>query len=536
MIRKIATSTSLQIVALAISVVDRIVLGALMLRLWGVAVFEDWSILLAAAGLMTLLDFGLHMTFSNAYTSAYQKGQLALLQRYISIALFICLLIVGAGAVFLIAAAVSFSYWTGLLALSRLGGFDGGLVFICFGLAALLQTSAAATSTIYRAQGHFSRALVIDICYNSTRLLAIAIAIIAGGEPQLVAGIYLAVAALFTVVIVPLDLQTNLGGFRLIPASPTRAEIRNILTIAPWFYAQQATNVLLVNVPLLVLPHLSPVAGAIALFLLLRTVVNMVRQLSGSVSISVGIELSQMFLSTSDKVLVQQHVLRLTRLNTVSNSACAGALFWLMEPFVPLWSGGALQLDPVLAIIFGCGFLLSIPFSIVASFLNYIGDAQIGAISRLVTAVISIGVAIALAKPLGVHGVAAGLAVGETIGMGMMYLNAASNWMGVTHGSSECCCYIVVPAFCPLSWQGYCCQASAKAAQVYRLWCGLRFWRLSYLRRSSFLVFQEWTVCRSGGPLGRPRRELSLDEGTTDARAAENHGGPPLPRYKGDDI
>jgi hypothetical protein len=31
MIRKIATSTSLQIVALAISVVDRIVLGALML-------------------------------------------------------------------------------------------------------------------------------------------------------------------------------------------------------------------------------------------------------------------------------------------------------------------------------------------------------------------------------------------------------------------------------------------------------------------------------------------------------------------------
>jgi hypothetical protein len=73
MIRKIATSTSLQMVGLAISIGDRIVLGALMLRLWGVPVFEDWSILLAAAGLMTLLDLGLNMTFSNAYTSAYQK-------------------------------------------------------------------------------------------------------------------------------------------------------------------------------------------------------------------------------------------------------------------------------------------------------------------------------------------------------------------------------------------------------------------------------------------------------------------------------
>ena len=38
-------------------------------------------------------------------------------------------------------------------------------------------------------------------------------------------------------------------------------------------------------------------------------------------------------------------------------------------------------MDPLLAIIFGCGFLFSIPFAIVASFLNYIGDAQIGAIS-----------------------------------------------------------------------------------------------------------------------------------------------------------
>ncbi len=432
MIRKIATATSLQIVTLAIAAIDRIVLGALLLRLWGVPVFEDWSVLLAAAGLMNLLDFGLHMTFSNAYTSAYQKGQLAQFQRQVSVALYICLLMVAAGVVVLLAAAGTFSYSNELLALSRLVGFEAGFVFMCFGLVTLLQTAAAATSTIYRAQGRFSRALRIDISYNLVRLLAIGIATIAGGDPPLVAVVYLAVAALFTLVIVPFDLRTNLGGFEFIPARPTRAEIRSILTVAPWFYAQGGTNVLLVNVPLLVLPHLGPAAGAIALFLLLRTVINMARQLSGSLAISVGIELSQLSLSTLDQALVRQQMLRLTRLTTVANSAGIGALFWLMEPFVPLWSGGALRMDPLLAVIFGCGFLLSIPFSITATFLNFIGDAQIGAISRLVTAVISICVAIALAKPLGVHGVAAGLAVGEAIGMGAMYLRAASNWMGLT--------------------------------------------------------------------------------------------------------
>ena len=67
--------------------------------MWGVPVFEDSSVLLAAAGLMNLLDLGLQMTFSNAYTRAYQKGQLELFQRQVSIGLFICLSIVGAGAV-----------------------------------------------------------------------------------------------------------------------------------------------------------------------------------------------------------------------------------------------------------------------------------------------------------------------------------------------------------------------------------------------------------------------------------------------------
>jgi O-antigen/teichoic acid export membrane protein len=432
MIRKIAASTSLQIAGIALSVVDRIVLGAVLLRMWGVSVFEDWSVLLAAAGLMNLLDLGLHMTFSNAYASAYQKGQLDLFQRQVSIALFICLLIIGGGAVLLIAAVAAISNSNEFLALSALRPFEGGFVFLCFGLVALLQTGAAATSTIYRAYGRFSRALFLDIHYNLARLLAIAIATIVGCEPPLVAAIYLAVAALFTVIIVPLDLQTTLGGFKLIPASPTCAEMRGILAVAPWFYAQQATNVLLLNVPLLVLPHLAPAAGAIALFVLLRTVINTARQLSGSMSISVGIELSQSFLSTSDKFLAQQQVLRLTRLATVSNGACIAALFWLMEPFVPLWSGGALGMDPLLGLIFGCGYLFSIPFSIVASFLNYIGDAQIGAISRLVTAVTSICVAIALAKPLGVYGVAIGLAIGETIGTGAIYLRAASRWMGLS--------------------------------------------------------------------------------------------------------
>ncbi|MGO8777393.1 MAG: hypothetical protein ACLQKK_00495 [Rhodomicrobium sp.] len=53
---------------------DRIVISALMLRLWGVAVFEDWSVLIATTSLLGFLDLGLHQTSSNAYAHALQGG------------------------------------------------------------------------------------------------------------------------------------------------------------------------------------------------------------------------------------------------------------------------------------------------------------------------------------------------------------------------------------------------------------------------------------------------------------------------------
>lgn len=66
MIRAVATSTALQLLSLALGMVDRILVTALMLRVWGVGVFEDWSVLIAMAALLGFLDLGLHQMFSNA--------------------------------------------------------------------------------------------------------------------------------------------------------------------------------------------------------------------------------------------------------------------------------------------------------------------------------------------------------------------------------------------------------------------------------------------------------------------------------------
>jgi hypothetical protein len=89
MLRFLGTATALQLVGLVTSTIDRIVIGGLLLRLWGVAVFEDWSVLFAAAALLGLLDFGLYMTLGNGLNEAFQKKQMTLFARRVSSALFI---------------------------------------------------------------------------------------------------------------------------------------------------------------------------------------------------------------------------------------------------------------------------------------------------------------------------------------------------------------------------------------------------------------------------------------------------------------
>lgn len=52
MVRAVLASTVLQVLSLALDMADRIVISALMLRLWGVGVFEDWSVLIATTSLL----------------------------------------------------------------------------------------------------------------------------------------------------------------------------------------------------------------------------------------------------------------------------------------------------------------------------------------------------------------------------------------------------------------------------------------------------------------------------------------------------
>jgi hypothetical protein len=77
------------------------------------------------------------------------------------------------------------------------------------------------------------------------------------------------------------------------------------------------------------------------------------------------------------------------------------------------------------------GFVLTAPFTTVAAYMTYIGDARIGAVSKVTNVFVATAAGGALAGFFGLAGVALALALGEVIGFGAIYVRAAAQWTGL---------------------------------------------------------------------------------------------------------
>src|SRR4051812_29812699 len=64
-----------QLVGMAGLLVDRVLLTGILLRAWGVEAFAQWSVAMAAAGMVAFFDFGLNLYFSNRLTFSVEQGK-----------------------------------------------------------------------------------------------------------------------------------------------------------------------------------------------------------------------------------------------------------------------------------------------------------------------------------------------------------------------------------------------------------------------------------------------------------------------------
>lgn len=391
-------------ISIAIGFVDRLVVSALLLKLWGVSPFEAWSVCAAWAGLAGLFEFGFNMYFNNTLMIEVERGRMDAAARlyFISNTIFVTAAVAAVGA-----AAV-------VVSSGRVDAAIGPASFI-LALGTALRVASNGTSALYRANREYGRHVLIQCAGESLRILAIVVAVALGAGLLGAAVASTAAVAVVLVGFVSFDALRRFAPGRFGFALPDRNELRAIMAMSTAFFAQNVPILLLTALPVLYLQSLDVKTGMLATFVLIRTMTGLPRTLIQSFTIALGQEGGR-------RLAINDHAGALVvcresgRLISVISGAAIGLLLGAGNAFMILWTGSADHYEPSYVVAALLPVALAALSVFAHNFLISSNAPYLAAIGRWMQALVT--VAFVIARPTGdaVLDMFLALSLGELLG------------------------------------------------------------------------------------------------------------------------
>jgi O-antigen/teichoic acid export membrane protein len=422
MLKRIIYGAGAQFFGMAVSFFDRFVVTALLLRYWGVGLFEDWSLLVAAVALFGTFGLGFHNYFGNAYLFDFEQKKHVRLKNTIRLSIFFNLSALIVGSLVLIATGLSIDL-ARMLGIVNLDQGTVTIIFLLLGLMILLSAAGASITELYRAQGQFGRGVFINALLMLARSSALGGVVILGAGPLTGALVFLGLTVLFVFVIVPLDQKRSLPFSKYGIKIPDKAELTETWHGSKWFFVQTLPALLLLNLPVLLIGFVKTEAGIVAAFVMSRTIINFARQVLQNFTFVLSQEISRLY-ARNETERVGEMYMATNRFVCTLTGAMLGCLLALSEPFFALWSGGIVEYHETLMVIFALTVGLAAPATAGLAFLFYIQQARPIALARTAQAIISLSLAFILVRPYGAIGVAFAMLAGEVIGLSFFILPA----------------------------------------------------------------------------------------------------------------
>ena len=289
--RRMASNFAAQGFALAASLADRVLVVGAMLRNWGSADFSDYMVLQAWAAMLFVAELGAQLYFQNAEQAAYAAGDKAAFARLVAIHSGVMATLCLALAVVLAALAAAGGL-DSLFSGNALGPGAARAAFACMVGANLLTLLRTPATTAYTAAGDFSRIIVIGALALLAQSAVSAAAVVLGAGPLAVAGIVLGIGGIAAFAFVAYDVRARHGEWLAKPAWPTPSEARTAARHIKWYSLQIIAPAAWLQAPVLILKAGQASGATIASFLLLRTLVGMVRQVFQFAATGAGIEIA----------------------------------------------------------------------------------------------------------------------------------------------------------------------------------------------------------------------------------------------------
>ena len=278
----------------------------------------------------------------------------------------------------------------------------------------------SAVSQIYRGRKVFAIGTVIDQLSSLAVIVATLTAtLVFDGGPLSLAIIYIACDLIAGWGITIFDLRRRFPCLLFRPTLPSRKDFSEIFQHVRWFAVPQVGPIALLQMPILIASASAIGATQIVSFVVLRTVINFVRQLASMLSIAVGVELATVIHAGSQGEVAGRLVAFGRFLSAIAGSMAVAVLAF-GAPFVSLWTGGRTHFDIVVACWLLLGMLVSIITAPLASVALLSNRAKPVAIAYMAQLTIGLGAMVVLIPQYGISGAAAGLAAGDALGFGVL--------------------------------------------------------------------------------------------------------------------
>jgi O-antigen/teichoic acid export membrane protein len=416
---RLMRSLSAQLASQSVRIVQQILLVPFFLRAWGVDLYNDWLLMAAAAGILSILDGGMQPYFSGLLQERMVRDEIAGYRRAVRIANFNYVAVI---AIALLAIAVA-SLWVEWLPLLGVDHMEPGTAHWTLALLAanfLASMPFGVANSIYRAHGEYDRGVVMGTG-NLGGQIIIPLIMLTLGQPSTVLAAGMVGGTIISWVIIAIDQRARYGPLPWGLAIPTAAEQRVTIAKCLYFASQPISTWLTFQGPLLILGHLSLPAETVA-FSTARTLIGVSRQMTIQMSYPFGFELSVL--------LIRDELAALRRLLTdavsivaIVGGLLAGVTIVAGEPVTALWLRGRVEIPLELIVIMALPIAISASSQVYQVLLSFTNQPKLIAHGVGIFALVGFGSAIALAPSFGAEGVATGLAIGEVIGM-VLYLPA----------------------------------------------------------------------------------------------------------------
>ena len=410
-LRRMTSNVAAQVFSLGASAIDRVILVGILVRTWGPDLFSDYAVIQSVAAMLTIVEAGLQIYFVNVEKAAFVAGDVQAFRRLAAIHLAMVLAIVAAAAagfaVFVVAGGSAHLFH--LSSLSRTAGRD---VFVVYALGSLLTVLRSTTTTIYTAAGDFAFVVALTAIFLTINTLAAIAAVLAGAGPLTLAAIYLAVTGIGSVAYFAWDTRRRYAGWIAPPAAPTRAELRELGVHLKWFSLQTIAPTIWLQTPILVFNAWRVPGEGIAAFLVIRTMVNLIRQSFQFAATGAGLEIATLS-HRGDFAGAWRQSAAVGRLTTVLSAVCVVGMLSFGAAITLHWTGRSDLFSPAIAAWMLAPLMLVAPLQQPLALLQYANQSTGPGLQRLALICLTPLCCAIGALAYGTLGAVIGLAVAE---------------------------------------------------------------------------------------------------------------------------